>query len=83
MWCTGQNVVIGNARNRPGTPHRIGPARNTFCTPHPLSPMAPQASLRLLASLELVAMEGDAPPTPPPPRLWFVVLLSCGLLVLS
>ena len=45
-------------------PYRVGTAHTTVRTPHPLSPLSPQMSLQLLASLELVAMEGDAPPSP-------------------
>ena len=33
-------------------------------TPQPNSPLFPQASVRLLASLELVAMEGEDPLSP-------------------
>ena len=36
----------------------------TFRTPQPNSPLSPQASVQLLASLELVAMEGESPLTP-------------------
>ena len=39
----------------PHTLHRVGPSRNT----HPHSPLTLQASLQLLASLDL-AMEGEA-----------------------
>ena len=49
-----------------GTPtrYRVGPVRNTFCTLLSHPPLTPQASLQLLASLELVAMEGEATPSP-------------------
>ena len=46
------------------TPHQVGPVRTTFRTPQPNSPLSPQASVQLLASLELVAMEGESPLTP-------------------
>ena len=47
-----------------GTTLRGGPGRTTFCTPHPYSPLSPQASVQLQASLELVAMEGEEPLSP-------------------
>ena len=49
---------------RTSTPYRVGPARTTFHTPQSLSPMSPRVSLQLLASLELVAMEGEEPLSP-------------------
>ena len=44
--------------------YRVGPVRNTFRTPQSKFPLSPQASRQLLASLELVAMEGEAAPAP-------------------
>ena len=57
----------GYARDHQGSPrmYRVGPVRNTLQTPLPHSPLTPQASLQLLALLELVALEGEAPPSPP------------------
>ena len=50
------------------TPYQVGPASGGACTPfrtpHPFSPMSPQASVQLLVSLDLVAMEGEEPPSP-------------------
>ena len=46
------------------TPYQVGLVCTTFQTPHPLSPMSCPAALQLLASLELVAMDGEAPPSP-------------------
>ena len=46
------------------TPHQVGPVRTTFRTPHPHSLLSPLASVQLLASLELVAMEGQDPLSP-------------------
>ena len=46
------------------TPYQVGPACTTFRTPHPFSPMSPQASVQLLALLELVTVEGEEPPSP-------------------
>ena len=46
------------------TLYRVGPVRNTFRTPQSKSPLSPQASRQLRASLELVAMEGKAAPGP-------------------
>ena len=45
------------------TPYQVGPVCNTFLKPHPLSPLSRQASLQLLASLELGAMEAEALPS--------------------
>ena len=45
-------------------PYQVRPVRTTFRTQHAHSPLSPQAPLQLLASLELVAMKGDAPPPP-------------------
>ena len=70
QWLAVAPKMLGSTHRTPATggalttPFRIGLERNTFRTPQPLSPLTPQASLRLPASLELVAMEGDAPPTP-------------------
>ena len=50
------------------TLHRVGPVRHSFRTPLPHSPLTPQASLQLLASLGLVALEGEAAPSPQ--QLW-------------
>ena len=44
----------------------VGPVHTTFRTPQPHSPLYPHMSLQLLALLELVAMEGEAPPSPTP-----------------
>ena len=49
------------ACNKAATPYRVRP---THTTTHPFSRMSPQASVQLLASLELVAMEGEEPPSP-------------------
>ena len=46
------------------TPYKADPVRNTFHTPLPHPPLTPQASLQLLASLELVATEGEVAPPP-------------------
>ena len=46
------------------TPHQVGPAHTTFRTPHPHSLLSPLAPVQLLASLELVAMEGEDPLSP-------------------
>ena len=52
---------------RATTPYQVGPACTTFHTPQPLSPMSPQASVQLLTSLELVAMEAEDPLSPRSP----------------
>ena len=68
-WSTAKPCRVNSVDKTPTTcrrlttPYHAVPTRTTFCNPHPYSPLSPQASVQLLASLELVAMEGEEPPS--------------------